>query len=48
MHQDRRAHDGRQSPACAGLPSGRLLMNPYSKMRDPFENKEPAFRAAGA
>jgi hypothetical protein len=27
------------------LPSGRLMMNPYSKMRDPFENKKLAFAA---
>src|SRR5829696_2828173 len=29
------------------LPSGKLLMNPYFKMRDPFENKHPAFGAVG-
>jgi hypothetical protein len=28
------------------LPKGRLLMNPYAKMRDPFENKKPMFRSA--
>ncbi len=28
------------------IPSGRLLMNPYSKMRDPFENKRPVFMTA--
>jgi hypothetical protein len=26
------------------LPTRQLLMNPYSKMRDPFENKSPVFR----
>jgi hypothetical protein len=30
------------------LPRGRLLMNPYSRMRDPHENKRPRFRSAGA
>src|SRR4051812_37222302 len=27
------------------VPSGKLLMSPYSKMRDPFENKRPSFSA---
>jgi hypothetical protein len=30
------------------LPSGKLRMNPYSKMRDPFENQRPVFLSAGA
>jgi hypothetical protein len=30
------------------MPTGELLMNPYSKMRDPFENKRPMFRSAGS
>jgi hypothetical protein len=29
------------------LPEGRLWMNPYSKMRDPFENQYPFFQSAG-
>jgi Protein of unknown function (DUF2971) len=28
------------------LPGGKLWMNPYSKMRDPFENQHPFFRTA--
>jgi hypothetical protein len=27
------------------LPTGKLLMNPYSKMRDPYENQRPFFRS---
>jgi Protein of unknown function (DUF2971) len=30
------------------LPSGMLLMNRYSKMRDPFESQQPMFHAATA
>jgi|SRR5215218_5669425 len=30
------------------LPSRELKMNPYSKMRDPFESKRPAFHVASA
>ena len=28
------------------LPTGLLQMNPYSRMRDPFENRRPRFRSA--
>lgn len=28
------------------LPSGQLLMNPYSRMRDPLENRDPHFSGA--
>lgn len=30
------------------LPSGLLMMNPYARMRDPLENKEPRFHEAFA
>lgn len=43
------AHYTRAETAFAQiLRTKQLLMNPYSKMRDPFENKRPHFRAASA
>jgi hypothetical protein len=30
------------------LPTGQLMMNPYGKMRDPYENKRPMFRSVSA
>jgi hypothetical protein len=42
-------HYTRAQTAFASIvPAGKLMMNPYSKMRDPFENKRPMFRSAGA
>jgi hypothetical protein len=39
-------HYTRAETAFANIvPTGKLMMNPYSQMRDPFENKEPGLRS---